>query len=503
MKWNVSDIPNLNGKIAIVTGSNTGLGLQTAKALASRGCHVILACRSKAKGLKAKDEILKLSPHAEVEVEELDLASFISIKHFCNRIKENHSHLSLLINNAGVINITSGSKSKDGFELIFATNYLGPFALTAQLLPLLEADGKARIVTVGSNLHKNVHLNFKNLSGYPYNRLKAYANSKLADLVFAFELDRRLKAHNYSSISLAAHPGYAATSISDSRGDKLNNVFFNRLMTFCNRMFAQSPEKSALPILYAATAADVKGSEYYGPDGICELRGNPKLTYCASHVYNKEVAKKLWQISEKLTDVKFDIVYNALSHTQVCDDVISSSASVISALRPYKNEGSHLTSIKYGNVYKGKGYIFQAEPLVINANAATVWKIAKSIEQYPMLSNGAMIAFMNGKLQPHKEIFLKVKSLPLVKEKINIVNDELKLLCWGIKLPLGMGNTERYHYIEPISSTQCKSYIFDKIPSLVGFFSNLMLKNKIIYGFDQLNEGFKEEAELITAKRLS
>lgn len=500
MKWTEKDIPDLTGKTAVVTGANTGLGFQIALALAKHGCHVVMACRSVEKGTQAKNEIQKISPKAHVEVEEMDLASLESIANFSDRIKSRLSHLSLLINNAAVINIPPGSKTKDGFEIIFGTNYFGPFALTAKLFPLLEADGKARIVTVGSGLHKNAEINFENFSGHPYNRFKAYANSKLADLLFTFELDRRLKANNHTTISLAAHPGYAATSISDSRGERPNNALFKFLMKASNSLFAQSAEKSALPTLYAATAADVKGSEYYGPDGMGELHGDPKLTYCASNAYDKAVAKKLWEVSENQTGVKFDIAYKPQLEEKQQSEFTPSNSKILVALDEASDQLTDLTWIKYGN--PPSGYVFQTEPLLINASDETVWKLAKNVEQYSMLSNGAMIAHVNGELKPENDISLKVTSLPKVKEKIKIVNDKLKLICWGMQLPFGMGTTERYQYIEAISPTQCKSYIVDRIPSLVGFFSNLMFKKKIIEGFKNLNDGFKEEAELIESKRL-
>jgi NAD(P)-dependent dehydrogenase (short-subunit alcohol dehydrogenase family) len=297
--WDAERIPDQTGRVAVVTGANSGLGLVTARELARKGARVVLACRNLDKGRAALDSCQPAVAGAEPELEELDLASLTSVQAFSERFKESHDGLDLLINNAGVM-APPRRRTADGFELQFGTNHLGHFALTGHLLPVMEGRDDARVVTLSSNAHKFGRIAFDNLSGdRRYFRWRAYGQSKLANLLFALELDRRLRAAESGVKSLAAHPGYAATNLQTAAPPLFDRV----VMKVSNAVIAQSDEMGALPTLFAATQPGLEGGMYIGPDGAGEHRGYPKVVQPNRAARDEDTARRLWEVSEELTSV--------------------------------------------------------------------------------------------------------------------------------------------------------------------------------------------------------
>ena len=292
-KWTADQIPDQSGRRAIVTGANSGLGWHVSTELARHGASIVLACRDQVRGQDALDRLLAEVPGAQAELRELDLASLDSVREFAEGVD---GPVDLLVNNAGVM---AGPRrhTADGFELQFGTNHLGHFALTGLLLPrLLEAD-EPRVVTVSSGAHRMGRMNFDDLqSERRYFRWWAYGQSKLSNLLFATELQRRAGGR---LTSVAAHPGYAATNL-QSTGNKLDDLF----MKVTNTVIAQSDAMGALPLLYAATM-DLGGGAYVGPDGIGEQRGHPKLVGMSGRARDEEAARRLWDVSEELTGVHY------------------------------------------------------------------------------------------------------------------------------------------------------------------------------------------------------
>jgi NAD(P)-dependent dehydrogenase (short-subunit alcohol dehydrogenase family) len=302
-KWTTTEIPDQTGRTAVVTGANSGLGLMTARELARRGASVVLACRDSGKGASALERIEAEVPGAQVSLAQLDLGSLESVEDFAEEFRSAHESLELLINNAGVM-APPRRVTSDGFELQFGTNHLGHFALTARLIAAMRGRADARVVTVSSNAHKFGRINFDDLqSERRYNRWRAYGQSKLADLITALELDRRLRAAGSTVKSLAAHPGYAATNLQTAAPPLLDRT----VMTVTNRLFAQSAEAGALCLLYAATEPGLQGGIYVGPDGLGEGRGHPKPVSPSRAAYDEQVAARLWTASEQLTGVKFEL----------------------------------------------------------------------------------------------------------------------------------------------------------------------------------------------------
>ena len=300
-----SDLPDQHGRTAVVTGANSGIGLEAARGLARAGARVIMACRDTVKGDAAAETIRVSIPGAELEVAQLDLASLDSVRAFAGRYP--HDHLDLLINNAGVM-APPRRETADGFELQMGTNHLGHFALTGLLMERLRATPHARVVTVSSNGHKFGRIKFDDLqSERSYHRWPAYAQSKLANLLFMFELDRRLRATGADVISVAAHPGYAATNLqfaaTPSRIERIGSVVLNRV-------YAQSAERGAMPTLYAATA-DIPGGSYVGPDGFQEMRGDPTVVKATRTARDPDTARRLWEVSEQLTGVHYALAGEA------------------------------------------------------------------------------------------------------------------------------------------------------------------------------------------------
>jgi NAD(P)-dependent dehydrogenase (short-subunit alcohol dehydrogenase family) len=300
MKWTAEDIPDQTGMLAIVTGANSGLGLVTALELARHGAEVVVAARSSAKGEAAVKEIRDGAPDAPVpRAAELDLASLDSVRRFAVEFAD--ARVDLLVNNAGVMMTPRGTTS-DGFELQLGTNHLGHFALTGLLLEALGRSGSARVVTLSSNEHKGGKIDFDDLQmERDYNPRGSYQRSKLANAVFAVELDRRLRAAGSPVKSMFAHPGYSATNLQSSGPTGLAKA----VMKISNRLIAQSAERGALPTLYAATAPGVEGGEYYGPDGPGEFRGFPKQVEAIPDAYDAAIGSRLWQESEELTGVRY------------------------------------------------------------------------------------------------------------------------------------------------------------------------------------------------------
>ncbi|PKH08521.1 short-chain dehydrogenase [Planomicrobium sp. MB-3u-38] len=293
---------NFSGKTAVITGANSGIGLEAAKVLAGKGIHIIMAVRNEAKGVVARKEILALHPAATVEIRMLDVADLASVRTFADEILRDFAALDLLINNAGVM-MPPYSKTKDGFEMQFGSNHLGHFALTALLFPLIDRTPDSRIVTTGSLAHNRGSIDFENLDGSKgYKAKKFYNQSKLANMLFALELDRLLKKHGSGTISVICHPGVSATNIF-KLGKKDAPLFLRNL---ANKYYLQPPAIGALATVHAATAPDLTGGEYIGPDGPGRRKGYPSLETPHPSALDEEVAKQLWKVSEELTGVKFD-----------------------------------------------------------------------------------------------------------------------------------------------------------------------------------------------------
>ncbi|MGE2717311.1 SDR family NAD(P)-dependent oxidoreductase [Mycolicibacterium litorale] len=296
-RWTTADIPAQSGRTAVVTGANTGLGLATAEALAERGAHVVLAVRDTDKGKRAADEIAAAHPDATVTVQSLDLGSLRSIRAAADELEAAFPRIDLLINNAGVM-YPPKQTTEDGFELAFGTNHLGHFALTGLLLENLLAVPGSRVVTVSSQGHRiRAAIHFDDLQWERrYNRVGAYGQSKLANLLFTYELQRRLDSRN--TVAVAAHPGVSNTEL--MRHLHLPSAF-NPLIG----LLTQSATKGALPTLRAATDPNALGGQYYGPDGLGEIRGYPKLVGSSEQARDPELARRLWTVSEELTGVTF------------------------------------------------------------------------------------------------------------------------------------------------------------------------------------------------------
>jgi NAD(P)-dependent dehydrogenase (short-subunit alcohol dehydrogenase family) len=299
-KWTTADIPTQSGRTAVVTGANTGLGYETAAALAAKGAHVVLAVRNLDKGKEAAGRIEKRTPGARVSLQELDLTSLESIRAAADQLRSQHDAIDLLINNAGVM-FTPPSKTKDGFELQFGTNHLGHFALTGLVLDRLLAVPGSRVVTVSSVGHRFARdIRFDDLQWERgYSRVGAYGQAKLANLMFTYELQRRLQGT--TTIAAAAHPGGSRTELTRNLPPLITVV--NRL---AERLF-QGADMGALPTLRAATDPAVLGGQYYGPDGFMEQRGYPKVVGSSEASHDVDAQKRLWTVSEDLTGVVYPV----------------------------------------------------------------------------------------------------------------------------------------------------------------------------------------------------
>jgi NAD(P)-dependent dehydrogenase (short-subunit alcohol dehydrogenase family) len=279
MAWTAADVPDQSGRTIVITGGNSGLGLESAKVLAGKGAQVVLACRSLDKAGEAIAEITREHPAAKLEARQLDLASLASV---------------------------------EGFEMQLGTNHFGPFALTGLVLDRVLAAPAGRIVTVSSQFHRRGKINFDDLSAKRrYAKWGAYGQSKLANLLFAFELQRRFEAAGAKAISVAAHPGYASTNLQTAGPRMEGSSFLERMSEFGNTLFAQSAAAGALPQLYAATDPGVRGGEYFGPDGLYEMRGSPKKVGTIRAARDAECARRLWKVSEEATGVCWEALEGA------------------------------------------------------------------------------------------------------------------------------------------------------------------------------------------------
>jgi NAD(P)-dependent dehydrogenase (short-subunit alcohol dehydrogenase family) len=299
--WTKENIPDLTGKVIIVTGGNSGLGYESVKAFAKKGAEVILASRSFEKGEAAKKAIGEIK--GNISVLPLDLMDFYSIKNFTEKFHQKYKRLDVLLNNAGIMT-TPYFLTKDGLEAQMGTNHFGHFALTGLLFNLLKNTPESRIVNVSSMAHKQGKMDFSNLlfeNGKGYSPIKSYGRSKLANLLFTYELQRRIEAKGIKSIAVAAHPGVSNTNLARYLEDKL---IFKILMPLMSP-FIQEQDMGALPQIRASVDEHVKGGEYYGPDGFNEMKGKPVLVQSNAASHNLEDAKKLWEVSEKITGVSF------------------------------------------------------------------------------------------------------------------------------------------------------------------------------------------------------
>ena len=294
-KWTLEQMPGQTGRVAVVTGANTGIGFETAAALAAGNATVVLACRNQAKAKDGMERIRARTPMAELEFIELDLASLASVERFAVSFRAAHDRLDLLINNAGVM-IPPLGHTEDGFELQFGCNHLGHFALTGRLMEVLEATSGSRVVNVASLAHRYGVMDFDNLNAEKsYDKMPAYGQSKLANLLFTFELQRRLEEAGSTVEVTAAHPGWTGTDLQRH----------SSVIAFLNHFFAQTPAMGALPTLRAATDPQARGGDYYGPKGFFEMRGTPKKVETRPAARNELDARRLWQVSEALTGVTF------------------------------------------------------------------------------------------------------------------------------------------------------------------------------------------------------
>jgi NAD(P)-dependent dehydrogenase (short-subunit alcohol dehydrogenase family) len=292
---------DLTRKTVIVTGANSGLGFESVKSFSQKGARVILAVRDVQKGENAVKSILKENNQADLEVMKLDLTDLASIREFANSFNNRFSTLDLLINNAGVMT-PPYQKTKDGFELQFGCNHLGHFALTGLMLLALKNTPDSRVVTLSSLAHKGASINFNNLDGSRgYWPMKFYGQSKLANLLFAKELDQRFKEFGISTKSLACHPGISATNLF-----KIGKWDSPAYIKFLQSLFFQPAKMGVLPTIYASTEESLKGGEYIGPNGLGHVRGFPAIETPATYVYNETTMKKLWEVSESLTGVTYD-----------------------------------------------------------------------------------------------------------------------------------------------------------------------------------------------------
>ena len=301
--WKLENIPDLSGKIIVVTGGNSGLGFEAVKAFASKNAQVIMACRSIEKGEKAKDELVAQNHKASITVMLLDLTDLSSIRNFVAEFKKQYNQLNILLNNAGIMMVPYGL-TKDGFELQMGTNHFGHIALTGLLLDVLKSTPTSRVVNVSSMAHKSGQMDFENLlfeNGKDYSPIKAYGRSKLSNLLFTYELQRFFEKNKIDTVAIAAHPGVSDTNLFVHAAPKWAMNLLRPLFL----MMIQPASMGALPEIRAAVDQNAKGGEYYGPNGRREVKGYPVLVQSNAASHDKESARKLWEISEKLTGVNF------------------------------------------------------------------------------------------------------------------------------------------------------------------------------------------------------
>jgi NAD(P)-dependent dehydrogenase (short-subunit alcohol dehydrogenase family) len=305
--WTENDLPDFSGKTVVITGANSGIGYEAALQFAHKRARVVMACRSMDKARAAADQITAASPGAALDVMQLDLSSLASVRAFADSFKQHHQRLDVLCNNAGVMALPY-SRTADGFEMQFGTNHLGHFALTGLLLDVLLATDAARVVNVSSGAHRMGRIRFDDLQWeHGYRKWFAYGQSKLANLLFTLELQRRLEAAGKRPIAVACHPGYAATNLQAAGPRMAGSSLMEALVGVGNRLFSQNAAMGALPTLYAATAPDVQGGDYIGPDGLAELWGHPAKVGRSAAARDAATASRLWEVSEQLTRVSYPL----------------------------------------------------------------------------------------------------------------------------------------------------------------------------------------------------
>jgi len=294
--WNSNNIPDLKGKVVIVTGATCGLGKEATKILAQKNATVIVAVRNTKKAESVVQEIKQIHPNAKIDIQEMDLNSLESVNRFADKVLSSYDRLDVLINNAGIM-ACPFDKTKDGFEIQMGTNHLGHFALTGLLMPLLEKTKNARIVATSSIGHRMGNIDFQDINWEKrkYNSNKAYADSKLANLYFAYHLAEKLKAENIDIKVTAAHPGWTRTDLQKH----------SLMMRMLNPLFSQEPDQGVLPTLCAAFDTNANSGEYFGPSRFFEMHGSPIVVKSNERSHDAEAAKKLWDISETLTNIKF------------------------------------------------------------------------------------------------------------------------------------------------------------------------------------------------------
>lgn len=303
--WTKANMPNLSGKVAIVTGANSGLGYEVTKGLAAKGATVVLACRDQQKATAAVAQLRREAPGADLVIMAFDLADLASIRRFADTFQQRYDRLDLLCNNAGIMAIPR-RETKDGFEMQFGVNHLGHFALTGHLIGLIMRTPGARVVSVSSGLHQRGVIDFADLMGKTrYREGDAYSQSKLANLLFAYALEHKLRATTVDAISVGTHPGYAATNLQGVGPAMSGSRVKQWMMTAANAIFAQSAELGALPLLMAATDPTVNGGDYIGPSGTLGMRGSPAKVRSSPASYDEATAQRLWAISEELTGVEY------------------------------------------------------------------------------------------------------------------------------------------------------------------------------------------------------
>jgi NAD(P)-dependent dehydrogenase (short-subunit alcohol dehydrogenase family) len=304
--WTTANIEQQTGRVAVVTGANSGIGYQIALELARHGARVIAACRDPRRGAEAVARMRAEVPSVAVELGILDLADLDSVHGFAQGFLGREGRLDLLVNNAAVMAVPDRHESAQGFELQLATNHLGHFALTGLLMPAIRDLPGSRVVTVTSLNHRPGHIHFDDLQlERSYTPYRAYNQSKLANAMFTLELERRLKAHAAETISVGAHPGFTCTAL-QWKGPRLGRTTLEaRALGVLTRVFGQSEAMGALPVLYAAVAPRVYGGEYFGPDGVGEARGHPERVEYSPRSHDRTTASKLWSVSEELTGVRF------------------------------------------------------------------------------------------------------------------------------------------------------------------------------------------------------
>lgn len=300
--WTRADIPDQTGRTVVVTGANSGLGYLTSLELATRGARVIMTVRDPEKGRQAGARILGMRPKGSVEMRQLDLANLDQVKAFADQLLTAGTHIDVLVNNAGIM-MPPYSRTRQGHELQFGVNHLAHFALTGLLLPLMLGGRDSRVVTISSDLHRRGRIQFDDLAGRRnYGRIAFYAQSKFANVLFALELDRRLRAAGLPLKSLLAHPGYAATNLQMSGPSGILKLF----MRFGNRFLAQPAEMGVLPQLFAAAAREAVSGQFIGPDGLNEMKGHPTIVQPVDAARDESLARRLWELSEALTGVRPD-----------------------------------------------------------------------------------------------------------------------------------------------------------------------------------------------------